>query len=112
MSIHIPAYIADSSDPTVSTLWDSVVSSVGGNALEDSFGAMPVETMVQGARSWLQSLDISPPSGLVEPTLTSSHQSLLQSRKPTPLPTEQVAALLIIYTHIPGDFGRLTILDL
>ena len=43
----------------------------------------------------MQSLGIYPPGELLDTALTSSHQSLLQSRKPTPLPTEQVAALFV-----------------
>ena len=62
---NIPAQIATSSDPMVSREWESVVSGVGANLLENSFGAMSPEIMVAGVHSWLHTLDLSSPDELL-----------------------------------------------
>ena len=53
MQSKTPPYIETSSDPIVSSKWESVLSDVGANLLENPFGAVSPEIMVAGVLSWL-----------------------------------------------------------
>ena len=77
--------------------WETVVSLVGAGVLDDPFGValQGPEKLVDNALSWMVDLEFSSPGDLVTLTLTSSAQSLLQSRKPKQLSREEVAALFV-----------------
>jgi len=53
------------------------------------------ERLVEDGLSWMRDLQLPSPDDIVTPTLTSSTQSLLQSRKPKELSREEVAPLLL-----------------